>query len=162
MLEGKPAPKVDFPINVFGMKFQTFLLTTEMKDVISANELTMNCICSYIWWLHEHLDDTLHEKIIFVHPGMVSKVGTIAPQIEKRARGFRIFVSQKKKGSKKELKWIVIEGPKQLDGVMCGYFVMRYMRDIIANRSLLTSQVYLPMYRVTFVVVAILRFQDHT
>ena len=29
---------------------------------------------------------------------------------------------------------------------MCGYFVMRYMRDIIANRSLLTSQVYLPMY----------------
>ncbi|RVW33041.1 hypothetical protein CK203_101238 [Vitis vinifera] len=32
MLEGKPAPKVDFPINVFGMKFQTFLLTTEMKD----------------------------------------------------------------------------------------------------------------------------------
>ena len=49
MLEGKPAPKVDFPINVFGMKFQTFLLTTEMKDVISAKELTMNCICFYIW-----------------------------------------------------------------------------------------------------------------
>ncbi|RVW19802.1 hypothetical protein CK203_115688 [Vitis vinifera] len=53
-------------------------------------------------------------------------------------------------------------GPKQLDGVMCGYFVIR---DIIANRSLLTSQVYLPMYfhkyMVTFVVVAILRLQDH-
>ncbi|KAL6316338.1 hypothetical protein AAG906_017973 [Vitis piasezkii] len=69
MLEGQPAPKVDFPINVFGMKFQTFLLTIEMKD-----------------WLHEHLDYTLHEKIIFVHPGLVSKAGTIAPQIEKRAR----------------------------------------------------------------------------
>ncbi|XP_059590116.1 uncharacterized protein LOC104882314 [Vitis vinifera] len=203
MLEGKPAPKVDFPINVFGMKFQTFLLTSEMNDVISAKELTMNCICFYIWRLHEHLDETLQEKIIFIHPGMVSKAGTIAPQIEKRARfiadrlidskladlvflpynprfhwvlavidlksqivyyldsqlqqlyqdikdivnmGFRIFVSQKKKGSKKELKWMVVEGPKQLDGVMCGYFVMRYMRDIIANRSLLTSQVYLPMY----------------
>ncbi|RVW71496.1 hypothetical protein CK203_061011 [Vitis vinifera] len=37
------------------------------------------------------------------------------------------------------------DGPKQLDGVMCGYFVMRYMRDIITNRSLLTSQVYLPI-----------------
>ncbi|KAL6312401.1 hypothetical protein AAG906_020013 [Vitis piasezkii] len=140
------------------MKFQTFLLTTEMNDVISTKEMTMNCICFYIWWLHEHLDDTLHEKIIFVHPGLVSKVGTIAPQIKKIYyldsllqqpyqdikdivnMGFQIFVSQKKKGSKKELKWIVIEGPKQLDGVMCGYFVMRYMRDIIANRSLLTSQ----------------------
>ena len=49
MLEGQPTPKVDFPINVFGMKFQTFFLTTEMKDVISAKELTMNCICFYIW-----------------------------------------------------------------------------------------------------------------
>ena len=49
MLEGKPIPKVDFPINVFGMKFQTFLLTSEMNDVISAKELTMNCICFYIW-----------------------------------------------------------------------------------------------------------------
>ena len=48
MLEGKSAPKVDFPINVFGMKCQTFLLTTEMKDVISAKELTMNCICFHI------------------------------------------------------------------------------------------------------------------
>ncbi|KAL6347235.1 hypothetical protein AAG906_013671 [Vitis piasezkii] len=139
MLEGKPTPKVDFPINVFGMKFQTFLLKTEMKDVIYAKELTMIVYVSIfgeILWLHEHLDDTQHEKIIFVHLGMVSMAGTIAPQIEKRARGFRIFVSQKKKGSKKELKWIVIE----LDGVMCGYFVMRYKRDIIANRSLLTSQ----------------------
>ncbi|KAL6316624.1 hypothetical protein AAG906_018879 [Vitis piasezkii] len=167
------APKVDFPINVFGMKFQTFLLTSEMNDVISAKELTMNCICFYIWRLHEHLDETLQEKIIFIHPGMVSKAGTIAPQIEKEFHwvlavidlksqivyyldsqlqqpyqdikdivnmGFRIFVSQKKKGSKKELKWMVVEGPKQLDGVMCGYFVMRYMRDIIANRSLLTSR----------------------
>ena len=50
MLEGKLAPKVDFPINVFGMKFQIFLLTTEMNDVIFAKELTMNCICFYIWW----------------------------------------------------------------------------------------------------------------
>ncbi|KAL6320486.1 hypothetical protein AAG906_007565 [Vitis piasezkii] len=80
MLEGQPTPKVDFPINVFGMKFQTFLLTTEMKDVISAKRV------DYELWLHEHLDDTLHEKIIFFHPGLVSKAGTIAPQIEKRAR----------------------------------------------------------------------------
>ena len=49
ILEGKPAPIVDFPINVFGIKFQTFLLTTGMKDVISAKKLTMNCICFYIW-----------------------------------------------------------------------------------------------------------------
>ena len=32
------------------------------------------------------MDDTLHEKIIFVHLGMVSKARLIASQIEKRAR----------------------------------------------------------------------------
>ena len=42
LLEGKPAPKVNFPINVFGMKFQAFLLTTKMDDVIYAKELNMN------------------------------------------------------------------------------------------------------------------------
>ncbi|KAL6338125.1 hypothetical protein AAG906_012820 [Vitis piasezkii] len=173
MLEGKPTPKVDFPINVFGMKFQTFLLTSEMNDVISAKELTMNCICFYIWRLHEHLDETLQEKIIFIHPGMVSKAGTIAPQIEKRAR----FIADRLIDSKladlvflpynPRFHWVLVVidlksqivyyldsqlqqpyqdikdiGPKQLDGVMCGYFVMRYMRDIIANRSLLTSRVH--------------------
>ncbi|KAL6347528.1 hypothetical protein AAG906_026052 [Vitis piasezkii] len=168
MLEGKPHPKLTFN-QCFGMKFQTFLLTSEMNDVISAKELTMNCIFSIfgeILWLHEHLDETLQEKIIFIHPGMVSKAGTIAPQIEKRARFHWVLAvidlksqivyyldsiattiprykryCEHKKGSKKELKWMVVEGPKQLDGVMCGYFVMRYMRDIIANRSLLTSRV---------------------
>ena len=49
LLEGKPEPKVNFPIIVFGMKFQTFLLTTEMDDVISTKELNMNYICFYIW-----------------------------------------------------------------------------------------------------------------
>ena len=38
MLEDKSAPKVDFPINLFGMKFQTFLLTIETNDVISAKK----------------------------------------------------------------------------------------------------------------------------
>ena len=36
--------------------------------------------------LHEHLDDALQEKMIFVHLGMVSKAGLVAPQIQKRAR----------------------------------------------------------------------------
>ena len=49
LLEGKPTPKVNFPINVFGMKFQTFLLTTEMDGLIFTKELNMNCLCFYIW-----------------------------------------------------------------------------------------------------------------
>ena len=49
MLESKPITKIDFPINIFRIKFQTFLLITKMEDVIVAKELTINCICFYIW-----------------------------------------------------------------------------------------------------------------
>ncbi|KAL6334458.1 hypothetical protein AAG906_015651 [Vitis piasezkii] len=128
MLEGKPHPKLTFN-QCFGMKFQTFLLTSEMNDVISAKELTMNCICFYIWRLHEHLDETLQEKIIFIHPEwsrfivdrlIDSKLATwfffhitqgnllFRLQLQQPYQdikdivnmGFN-FVSQKKKGSKK-------------------------------------------------------------
>ena len=62
MLEGQPTPKVDFPINVFGMKFQTFLLTTELKDVIYAKrvdyELYMflylvRFFCKSLYYIHD-------------------------------------------------------------------------------------------------------------
>ena len=48
-LEGKPTPKIEFPINIFGIKFETFLLITEMEYVIATKELTMNCMCFYFW-----------------------------------------------------------------------------------------------------------------
>ena len=48
VLNGKSTPKIDFPIYIFRIEFQTYLLTYEMEYVISLEELTMNCICFYI------------------------------------------------------------------------------------------------------------------
>ena len=61
VLESKLTPKVDFPINVFGMRFQTFLFTTEMKDMISARvdyELYMflylvRFCCKSLYYIHD-------------------------------------------------------------------------------------------------------------
>ena len=49
VLEGKLTPKIDFPIDIFGMKFQTYLLTSTMEYAISLEELSKNYICFYIW-----------------------------------------------------------------------------------------------------------------
>ena len=55
-LKDRPAPKVQFLVDLFGMEFFTFLLVEDMEYVISETEVSSNCICFYIWWdlLHVH------------------------------------------------------------------------------------------------------------
>ncbi|RVW63381.1 hypothetical protein CK203_060588 [Vitis vinifera] len=54
----------------------------------------------------------------------------------------RIHPPQKHKSSKKEPTWVVVgvSNSYKLGGVECGYYVMRYMRDIIADQGCLTSK----------------------
>ena len=56
LLKDRPAPKVQFPVDLFGMEFFTFLLVEDMDYVISETEVSSNGICFYIWWdlLHVH------------------------------------------------------------------------------------------------------------
>ena len=55
-LKDRVAPKVQFPVYLFGMEFFTFLLVEDMEYIISETEVSANCICFYIWWdfLHVH------------------------------------------------------------------------------------------------------------
>ncbi|RVW77665.1 hypothetical protein CK203_053390 [Vitis vinifera] len=51
------------------------------------------------------------------------------------------FIHHKKhKSSKREPTWVVVGCPIQPGSVECGYYVMRYMRDIIADQGCLTSK----------------------
>ncbi|XP_042450193.1 uncharacterized protein LOC122034905 isoform X1 [Zingiber officinale] len=43
----------------------------------------------------------------------------------------RLFNSNKAKKGKKHVTWEVVKGPRQPDAKQCGFYVMRYMRDII-------------------------------
>ncbi|RVW67500.1 hypothetical protein CK203_063103 [Vitis vinifera] len=52
----------------------------------------------------------------------------------------RIHPPQKHKSSKREPTWVVVGCPIQPGSVECGYYVMRYMRDIIADQGCLTSK----------------------
>ncbi|KAL6315228.1 hypothetical protein AAG906_037460 [Vitis piasezkii] len=45
------------------------------------------------------------------------------------------------KTSKREPTWVKVVCPRQLGSVECGYYVMRYMKKIIANPNQLTAKV---------------------
>ncbi|KAL6318145.1 hypothetical protein AAG906_035650 [Vitis piasezkii] len=48
----------------------------------------------------------------------------------------------KQKTSKREPTWVKVVCPRQPGSVECGYYVMRYMKEIIANPNQLTSKCF--------------------
>ncbi|KAK1568144.1 hypothetical protein Q3G72_021122 [Acer saccharum] len=56
--------------------------------------------------------------------------------------GFRMFQAQAKtQPSRKNLKWSNVNAPIQPGNVECGYYVMRYMKEIIENHDVLCEKV---------------------
>ncbi|RVW32351.1 hypothetical protein CK203_087512 [Vitis vinifera] len=52
----------------------------------------------------------------------------------------RINPPEKQKTSKREPTWVKVVCPRQPGSVECGYYVMRYMKEIITNPNQLTSK----------------------
>ncbi|RVW87691.1 hypothetical protein CK203_057234 [Vitis vinifera] len=52
----------------------------------------------------------------------------------------RIHPLEKQRSSKREPTWVKVVCPRQLGSVECGYYVMRYMKDIIVDPSLLSTK----------------------
>ncbi|XP_074556390.1 uncharacterized protein LOC141812238 isoform X2 [Curcuma longa] len=45
----------------------------------------------------------------------------------------RLFNSNKGRKGRKKSVWEILQAPRQPDGKQCGYYVMRFMRQIIAE-----------------------------
>ncbi|RVW98134.1 hypothetical protein CK203_031850 [Vitis vinifera] len=56
-------------------------------------------------------------------------------------KGLRIYAPQRKKPTKREIDWRLVLCPRQESVVECGYFVMRYMKEIIDDPTLIISKV---------------------
>ncbi|XP_059590752.1 uncharacterized protein LOC132253206 isoform X4 [Vitis vinifera] len=198
MLSTSRVHPVDFPDDVFGESFKTFLMKEDMDMIISSKEVSSNCILYYIWHLHRKLIDGKQvEQYVFVNPALVSKAGMGEGSKENRSRviadrlrnakhaeymlipynpdfhwvlvslemkrmiayyldpmacqpcddlreivnmAIRINPPEKQKTSKREPTWVKVVCPRQPGSVECGYYVMRYMKEIIANPNQLTSK----------------------
>eukprot|EP00261_Vitis_vinifera_P032239 XP_019073482.1 PREDICTED: uncharacterized protein LOC100854224 isoform X1 [Vitis vinifera] len=76
MLSTSRVHPVDFPDDVFGESFKTFLMKEDMDMIISSKEVSSNCMLYYIWHLHRKLIDGKQvEQYVFVNPALVSKAG---------------------------------------------------------------------------------------
>ncbi|KAL6343186.1 hypothetical protein AAG906_020984 [Vitis piasezkii] len=60
---------------------------------------------------------------------------------ELTCKAIRINPPEKQKTSKREPTWVKVVCPRQPGSVECGYYVMRYMKEIIANPNQLTAKV---------------------
>ena len=49
MLSTSRVQPIDFPDDVFGESFKTFLMKEDMDMIISSKEVSSNCILYYIW-----------------------------------------------------------------------------------------------------------------
>ncbi|RVW75554.1 hypothetical protein CK203_056463 [Vitis vinifera] len=196
---------IDFPNDVFGESFKTFLMKEDMDMIISSTKVSSNCILYYIWHLHRKLIDAKQvEQYAFVNPVLVSKAGIGEGSKENRSRfipdqlrntkhaeymfipynprvtfypkcqygvlvalemkrmiayyldpmasqpcddlkeivnmAIRINPPEKQKTSKREPTWVKVVCLRQPGSVECGYYVMRYMKEIIANPNQLTQR----------------------
>ncbi|RVW49610.1 hypothetical protein CK203_076737 [Vitis vinifera] len=172
MLSTSRTHPINFPNDVFGESFKTFMMKEDMEMIISSKEVSSNCILYYIWHLHRKLIDAKQaERYVFVNPTLVSKAGMgkgskensfhwvlVALEMKKMIAyhldpmacqpcddlkdivnmAMRINPPEKQKTSKREPTWVKVVCPRQPGSVECGYYVMRYMKEIIANPNQLT------------------------
>ncbi|KAL6311876.1 hypothetical protein AAG906_021641 [Vitis piasezkii] len=128
--------------------FKTFLMKEDMDMIISSKEVSSNCILYYIRHLHRKLIDGKQFPLwVLVALEMKRMIAyyldpmVVNHNIISFYRAIRIN-PPKKKTSKREPTWVKVVCPRQPGSVECGYYVMRYMKEIIANPNQLTSKVF--------------------
>ncbi|RVX18748.1 hypothetical protein CK203_006965 [Vitis vinifera] len=162
MLSTSRAYPINFPEDVFGESFKTFMMKEDMEMIISSKEVSSNCILYYIWHLHRKLIDAKQAERYVLSIQHCFHWVLVALEMKKMIAYYldpmacqpcddlkdivnmamRINPPEKQKTSKREPTWVKVVCPRQPGSVECGYYVMRYMKEIIANPNQLTSKYF--------------------
>ncbi|KAA0054779.1 uncharacterized protein E6C27_scaffold437G00630 [Cucumis melo var. makuwa] len=144
------------PFSLFGIGRKTCVLREDIIDFCNMREVKTLTLVAYMAYLHSQ--DEL-SNYIFVDPSLIS-VGHNTQEVRARnlcsrlmaskpnqlvlapfnPRAITIFRSQKNiQTSRKQPIWKTMKCPLQVGVVEYGYYVMRYMRDIITNGSIVVT-----------------------
>ncbi|KAL6345063.1 hypothetical protein AAG906_013546 [Vitis piasezkii] len=161
ILSTSRAYPINFPDDVFGESFKTFMMKEDMEMIISskkhlhrklidakqANDMFLSIHWSQRWNREGSKENSFHWVLVALE---MKKM--IAYYLDPMARqpcddlkdivnmAMRINPPEKQKTSKREPTWVKVVCPRQPGSVECGYYVMRYMKEIIANPNQLTSK----------------------
>ncbi|KAL4030956.1 hypothetical protein IC575_009211 [Cucumis melo] len=148
--------RYQLPFSFFGIGRKTCVLREDIIDFCNMREVKTLTLIAYMTYLHSQ--DEL-SNYIFVDPSLIS-VGHNTQEVRARNLYSRlmaskpnqlvlapfnpgaitIFRSQKNiQTSRKQPIWKTVKCPLQVGVVECGYYVMRYMRDIITNGSIVVT-----------------------
>ncbi|ONH95177.1 hypothetical protein PRUPE_7G055100 [Prunus persica] len=117
---------------VFGGERDTFLLPEDITQFAGMEEIGATVLAVYMRYLHDVLKQAnMCSMVGFIDPATVSaNSGTITERS-------RLVAARLARAGRKNVIWKTLSGtPKQPSNVECGYYVMRFMRDIIMDPSL--------------------------
>ncbi|KAL0561764.1 hypothetical protein IC582_002205 [Cucumis melo] len=127
----KDVDMICIPMNelIFGSDKSVYLACEDLLHYCSMVEIGYMCILAYItfhWMLHV-ID--LRENCVYILDSLRSKVNKdihVVKDMASETRSTTLSVT---------LKWRSVKCPRELDSVGCGYYVQKYIHEIVHNSS---------------------------
>ncbi|KAK2652251.1 hypothetical protein Ddye_012107 [Dipteronia dyeriana] len=133
-----------------------YLMGDDILQFCEMEEISVTAILTYMRLLYEQLKNRkMDDMYRFVDPSalseetgykndhraheLLSRMMVVGPHhlllLPFNAGAFTMFAEKIGKMEMKCVTWRMIKCPQQPTGVECGYYVMRYMKDIVANHQ---------------------------
>ncbi|TYK24359.1 uncharacterized protein E5676_scaffold205G001410 [Cucumis melo var. makuwa] len=123
---------------IFGYSFNVNMMKDSIKQLCLMEELALLVILSYMTCLYES-DPSILEKYAFMNPGQISK-GLCTN--EHRARHFCLRMFYAKTNTRaRPLTWVSVKCAQQPGSTECGYYVIKFMQDIVRQKSITITDV---------------------
>uniref|UniRef100_A0A9I9EIG3 Ubiquitin-like protease family profile domain-containing protein n=1 Tax=Cucumis melo TaxID=3656 RepID=A0A9I9EIG3_CUCME len=141
------AIQITTPYDVFMVRRKCCIMIESLKDFSSMRPIATTCLDAYIMYLYTRMESSSTLNLYkFVDAGSISYGSSkeeCAQLLTARLLGTdydQLLLIPYNSGSfnimkKKKPNWRVMKCPKRSGVVECGYYVMRFMRDIILSTS---------------------------
>ncbi|KAL4017073.1 hypothetical protein IC575_024747 [Cucumis melo] len=120
------AIQITIPDDVFGVRRKCCIMIESLKDFTSMRPIGTTCLDAYIMNHWTLVVINLKKGAAFWIDPLKNRIDLDVTEVVERS--FNVM-------NKKKPNWRVVKCPKQSGVVECGYYVMRFMCDIIISRS---------------------------
>ncbi|KAH6754815.1 hypothetical protein C2S53_020112 [Perilla frutescens var. hirtella] len=116
--------------DVFGCELNLFIFIEDVYNLCEFEPISAGCICVYLCfhWIMTVIDP--HRETVYLLDPLShqNRDEQWKHAVDMAIRIFNTSIS--KKGRKNPL-WEIIKSPRQPDSKQCGFYIMRYMKDIV-------------------------------
>ncbi|KAA0067725.1 uncharacterized protein E6C27_scaffold352G00380 [Cucumis melo var. makuwa] len=134
---------------LLGYSFNVNVMKDSIKQLCLMEELTLSVILSYMICLYES-DPSIVEEYAFMNPGQILKVyaldslrhGSVRDELKSMVNtGLRMFYAETNTRAR-PLTWVSFKCAQQPGSTECGYYVMKFMQDIVRQKSITITDVF--------------------